>query len=149
MEEGTEWTLPNLRRLDLSEVKTTHITVNYVTPKGVGVDSGVQVHQLSLDWKQKRESREVWDFRRRGIFLRVTKDNLLFLDAKDRAAKLRIVAPSATKMHFKRCGALRELDIDSRLLLDLAVGNSPPTIRKMVGKFSHKCPWLKSVTLEM
>ena len=149
MEEGTEWTLPSLRRLDLSEVKATHITVNYVTPTSVGVDSGGQVHQLFLDWKDKRGSKKALCFGLRGVLLRVSKDNVLSLDAKDRAAKLRIVAPSVTKMYLTRCGALRELDIDGRVLLDLVVGNSPPTIRKMVGSFSHKCPWLKNVTLEM
>ena len=126
MEEGTEWTLPNLRELDLVDVKATHITVNYVTPTSVGVDSGVQVHQLSLDWKDKRGSAKVMSFGLRGVLLRVSKDNVLFLDAKDCATKLRIVAPLVTKMYLKRCRALRELDIDCRLLLDLAVGNSPP-----------------------
>ena len=134
--------MPNLRELDLVEV-------NYVTPTSVGVDSGGQMHQLSLDWKNKRESREIWDFRRRGIFLRVSKEKALFLDAKDCATKLRIVAPSATKMHLNGCGALRELDIDCRLLLDLVFGNYPPTIMKMVERFRHKCPWLKKFTLEI
>ena len=61
MVEGTEWTLPNLRHLGLSEVKTTHITVNYVPPTGVGVDNDGQVHQISLDWKYKRQNKMNWD----------------------------------------------------------------------------------------
>ena len=130
MDEGTEWTLPNLRELELGEVKTTHITVNYVPPTDVGVDSSGQVHQISLDWKNKRRNAEVPGAR--GILLRVSKEKMLFLDVKDCATKLRISAPLATKMHLKGCGALKELQIDCPLLLDLVVGNSPPTMRKMV-----------------
>ena len=111
LEEGTEWTLPNLRQLDLGVVKTTHITVNYVPSKGVGIDGGGQVHQVSLDWKGKGQRKRIWDIRECGILLRVSEESAFFLDAKDCATDLRIVAPSATKMHLKGCGALKKLDI--------------------------------------
>ena len=74
---------------------------------------------------------------------------MVFLDAKECADRLTVVAPLATKIHLKGCRALKELDIDCRPLLDLVVKNSPPTISKMVKSFSKKTPWLKKVTLEM
>lgn len=149
MEEGTEWTLPNLKRLDLSDVKTTHIKVNYALPKSVGVDNGGRLHQISLTWKDKRHSAKAWNYHQLGLELPVSKERMLFVDVRDCATKLSIVAPSATKIHLKRCKVLKELDIDSPLLLDLVVGNSVLTIKKMVESFSKKCPWLKKVTLEL
>ena len=149
LEEGTEWTLPNLRQLGLRDVKTYHITVNYVPPTGVGVDSSGEVHQISVDWKDKHQSRTNWDPRYHGIVLQLSKEKVFSLDAKDGATKLRIVAPLATKMHLKGCGALKELDFDCPLLLDLGVRNATSTIQKMVESFSKKSPWLKLVTLEM
>ena len=122
--------------------------MNYASATSVGAYASGQVHQISLDWKDKRRCVKNSGIPR-GISLRVSKEKALFLDVKDCATKLRIVAPSTTKMHFKGCGALKELDIDCPLLLDLVVGNSPSTIKKMVENLSKKSPWLKKVTIEM
>ena len=149
MEDDTEWTLPNLKLLHLSDVDTTHIIVNYALAKGVGVESDGRSHQVSLDWKDKRQAADAWTFRQLGLELRVSKENVIFVDAKDCVTKLRIVAPSVTKIHLKRCTILKKLDIDCRLLVELVVGTSHPTIKKVVDNISNKCPLLKKVNLEM
>lgn len=145
---GKEWTLPNLRQLQLGGVGTTHITVNYVLATSVGVDGGGQVHQISLNWKNERRCAKVSDFGPRGLLLQVSKEKALFLDVKDCATKLRVAAPLAIKMHLKVCcGAWKELEIDCPLLLNLVVENPPPTMRKTAEE--PKSPWLKEVTVEL
>ena len=132
--------MPNLRKIDLGGVETTHITVNY----DMRTDLGGQVHQISVHWIDS----SFGDIRQRGISLRVSKEKVIFLDVKNAVTKLHIVALSATQIHLKGCGALKELDIECPLLVELVVGNSPPTIKKMVESLSKVSPWLRKVTME-
>ena len=142
---GTEWTLPNLRRLDLGGQTTTHITVKYDRPSRCGVEA----HRISVRWTDRRRVASAANYRDRGVLMWMSKANVLFLDGKDRVNSLHIVAPTITEMHLKGCEALRKLVIESRILTVLVFENCHASILKMVKLFPETHPWLKRITLEV